>query len=357
MCWKVVAAGEALALPRFGAGSLLYGAKVHLETTEAFAVTAILIAMCFALEGIFSLCAKLFGSVKLKKGKISSPRVQENAFSGMDAGGLRITATGTARCPLPAAPAFLRVQNLSVSRGGKELFRSFSIGFETGKVTAIIAASGRGKTTLLDCIAGILVPAAGKIFLESPCSEHNPQNSFKTAYLFQEPLLLPWYTVSRNILLVGGRRATGSGDDYPRRFLEKTGLAGRLRAFPGELSGGERQRAALARAFCYPAPVLLMDEAFQSQDLPLKLSLMELAKSLLREETRAAILVTHDAREALCLADRILALSGEPLAVALDIAVPKPADGASISDCYIRPPDCLLNIEADILGVLSRDRK
>jgi ABC-type nitrate/sulfonate/bicarbonate transport system ATPase subunit len=331
MCWKAVAAGEVLALPRFGAGSLLYGAKVQLETTEVFAVTVVLIVLCFAFEGIFSLCAKAFGGTKRKKKTAHSP-------------------LPTTPCPLPSAPYRLRVQNLCVTRGGRELFRSFSVDFESGKVTAIIAASGRGKTTLLDCIAGILTPSSGRIFLDFPDSGLKPQNPFKTAYLFQEPLLLPWRTSGQNISLVGDGLS----------FLEKTGLASRASAFPHELSGGERQRAALARAFCYRAPVLLMDEAFQSQDLPLKLGLMELTQSLLREESRAAVLVTHDVREALCLADRILVLSGEPLAVARDIAVPKPRcdeRDAAISDRYVRLPDRLPAVEADILDVLSRDRR
>jgi ABC-type nitrate/sulfonate/bicarbonate transport system ATPase subunit/ABC-type nitrate/sulfonate/bicarbonate transport system permease component len=341
MCWKAVAAGEVLALPRFGAGSLLYGAKVHLETTEVFAVTAVLIVLCFAFEGIFSLCAKAFSCTKRKK-------------KTLPAGCLHIPTERT------TPPYRLRVQNLCVSRGGKELFRSFSVDFEAGKITAIIAASGRGKTTLLDCIAGILAPAAGRISLDYSGTGHTIQDSFKTAYLFQEPLLLPWRTIEQNIFLANGKRGSGGASDSARYFLEKSGLAARASAFPHELSGGERQRAALARAFCYPAPVLLMDEAFQSQDLPLKLVLMELAKSFLREESRAVILVTHDVREALCLAERILVLSGEPLVIALDIAVPKSECedcGAAISDRYVRLPDRLLAAEADILDALSRDRR
>jgi NitT/TauT family transport system ATP-binding protein len=139
--------------------------------------------------------------------------------------------------------------------------------------------------------------------------------------------------------------------------LAKTGLGDRLNAYPDELSGGERRRAALARAFAYPAPVLLMDEAFQSQDLPLKLALMHLTQTLLRDNPRTVILVTHDVREALCLADRILVLTGRPLIIARDIPVAAGMAGntAAITERYIHLPPELAAIEEGIFAALSSD--
>jgi NitT/TauT family transport system ATP-binding protein len=182
--------------------------------------------------------------------------------------------------------------------------------------------------------------------------------------LFQEPELLPWRTILRNVSLpLEGTVSEKEAKARATEFLAKTGLGTRLTAFPDELSGGEKRRAALARAFAFPAPVLLMDEAFQSQDLPLKLVLMRLAQTLLQDSPRTVILVTHDVREALCLADRILVLTGRPLAIARNIAVHSGRVGCpqfsekttAVTDCYIHLPPELAAIEEDIFAALGSD--
>jgi ABC-type nitrate/sulfonate/bicarbonate transport system ATPase subunit/ABC-type nitrate/sulfonate/bicarbonate transport system permease component len=333
LCWKVVAAGEVLTLPDYGAGTLLYSQKVRLETAGVFAVTVTLVVLCFVLEGVLSLPQGCLFRAK----KAGGPRA---AGTGRD-----FPAQGDSRVT-EGVP--LRVKGLRVRRGGRELFRDFSVDFAGGSVTAILAASGRGKTTLLDCVAGILTPDGGTILRGAEGQGDAPGG---VSYLFQDGQLLPWRTVLQNVALPAARPGA-----IPRAlaFLEKTGLSGRENAFPTELSGGERQRTALARAFCYPAPVLLMDEAFNSQDLPLKLALMDLTRSLLAQEPRTALLVTHDVREALCLADRILALTGEPLSIARDIPVPRSrAAPRSMADTYVRLPPELAPLEEDILDALG----
>jgi NitT/TauT family transport system ATP-binding protein len=241
----------------------------------------------------------------------------------------------------------LCIENLCVTRGTQELFRAFSVEFRANTVTVLIAASGRGKTTLLDCIAGILLPDSGRVYL-------GDTDAPKVAYLFQEPELLPWRTILRNASLpLEGTVSIKEAKAIAAEFLAKTGLGDRLNAYPDELSGGERRRAALARAFAYPAPVLLMDEAFQSQDLPLKLALMRLTQTLLQDNPRTVILVTHDVREALCLADRVLVLTGRPLTIARDISVA--AQSADITERYIHLPPELGIIEEDIFAALSSD--
>ena len=100
---------------------------------------------------------------------------------------------------------------------------------------------------------------------------------------------------------------------------------------PDELSGGQRQRAALARAFAYPAPLVLMDEPFQSLDLPLRLQLMDLLRELLLAEPRAVLMVTHDPREAIYLADRVAVLGRKPARVVLDEAIALPPEERAYS--------------------------
>jgi NitT/TauT family transport system ATP-binding protein len=98
-----------------------------------------------------------------------------------------------------------------------------------------------------------------------------------------------------------------SARERARYFLELAGLGDKIRSLPGELSGGQRQRVSLARAFAFPSPVILLDEPFQSQDIPLKLQLMDLVVTLLDRE-RLIIAVTHDPREAVYLGRRIMVL-------------------------------------------------
>lgn len=193
------------------------------------------------------------------------------------------------------------IQNLNVTYGDRVLYDGFSISFRDHAITAILGPSGCGKTTLLNSIAF-------------------GNNDFRTSYIFQEPRLLPWCSLEKNIMLVlegdpGLRR------ERAREYLAKVGLGRRAGDFPGRLSGGERQRAAIARAFSYPAPVLLMDEPFQSQDPLLKAQLIDLVKELQKEEKRTILAVTHDVREASALADHAIILNGCPVQVVLDIPV------------------------------------
>jgi len=208
----------------------------------------------------------------------------------------------------------MNIENLNVSFGQKIIYRDFSLAIADRTVTAILGPSGCGKTTLLNAIA-----------FSRP--------DIRTAYIFQEPRLLPWCTLEKNIALVlEGDNATKK--ERARGYLDKVGLGNRAGDYPSRLSGGERQRASIARAFSYPAPVLLMDEPFQSQDPALKVQLIDLVKRLQEEEMRTIIAVTHDVREAAALADRAVILGGRPVSVVLDIPV---------------GPD----FENDISGVLS----
>ncbi|MBO5137442.1 MAG: ATP-binding cassette domain-containing protein [Spirochaetaceae bacterium] len=233
------------------------------------------------------------------------------------------------------------VRNLCVTRGENNIFSDFNISFEHGKITVLLAPSGAGKTTLLDCIAGLLPVIQGNI--EAPK---------KISYLFQEPRLLPWCNLEKNVMLpLLNIMSKQEAQERTRFFLSKTNLQEKSKSFPFQCSGGQRQRCALARAFAYPSSVLLMDEAFQSQDLPLKLKLMELTESLLLEENRTVILVTHDVREAICIADRIVVFAGKPVQIKLDVSIKNRT--LSLHDCYMTPETERLEIEAALLNLLT----
>lgn len=195
----------------------------------------------------------------------------------------------------------MKIESLSVAYGRRVIYSGFSCEFREGSVTAILGQSGCGKTTLLNEIA-----FSGK-YPPSAC-------------IFQEPRLLPWRTLEKNIMLcldgpVHERR------ERARLYLDRVGLLDRAGEYPDRISGGERQRAAIARAFSFPAPILLMDEPFQSQDTGTKAQLMKLVLGLQEREKRTVLAVTHDVREAITLAERVIVLGDSPTQVVFDSPV------------------------------------
>ncbi len=202
----------------------------------------------------------------------------------------------------------LALESVEFSYGQELLFSGFSFSVELRGVHAVLGPSGCGQTTLLHLIAGLREPRAGSI-----------TGRPAVGYLFQEPRLLPWRTVAQNVEIpLASQFSAAEARARAARFLELVGLGGVGRSYPDELSGGQRQRAAMARAFAYPSPLILLDEPFQSLDLPLRLQLMDLFRNLLELEGRAGIMVTHDPREAIYLADRVAVIAGKPVRVVLD---------------------------------------
>jgi NitT/TauT family transport system ATP-binding protein len=209
-----------------------------------------------------------------------------------------------------------RVAELEKSYGGQAVLERLSLSFEEGSVTVVLGPSGCGKTTLLNVIAGI-APFEG--------GSRSGFEAARFSYAFQEPRLLPWLTARDNLLfaLKGAleeRKAAARADE----FLAVAGLSGAASRRPAELSGGMRQRLSLARAFAYPADILLLDEAFQSVDLKTKIDLMDAFLELWRREKPTVISVTHDIEEAVYLADRVVALSPRPARVLDDFRIEVP---------------------------------
>jgi NitT/TauT family transport system ATP-binding protein len=202
----------------------------------------------------------------------------------------------------------INVENLSFGYSEKAIFNGLSAEFdELERPLVILGPSGSGKTTLLKLLGGLLKPLSGEInFSDAMKTESGTPAA---AFMFQEPRLLPWLSVLENIRIplekVFGKEEAKA---RARNFLSLVSLEEKEKVFPGELSGGQAQRISMARAFAWPAPVLLMDEPFQSLDIPLRINLMDLTLSLLEKEKRLLIMVTHDPREAVYMAGRIIVL-------------------------------------------------
>jgi NitT/TauT family transport system ATP-binding protein len=229
----------------------------------------------------------------------------------------------------------------------KPLFEGLSLTLGAENPTVILGPSGCGKTTLLRLMAGLLKPRSGEIRLGLSPGE-SPPGAFPVSFVFQEPRLLPWYRVLENVMLPLNRSlGREEAEARARHFLGLVSLEDKIRAYPRELSGGQQQRVSMARAFAYPAPLILLDEPFQSLDIPLRLELMDLLLDLLSRERRRAVAVTHDPREALYLGERVLVLARPPGGIVLDKAVP-PRSRKGF------PPIGLGGLEAALLGSLAR---
>lgn len=193
----------------------------------------------------------------------------------------------------------IEIKNLTKKYGDLTVYENFNLELEEDKITCILGESGCGKTTLLNCIA-CLTEYVGEI------------PKVKCSYIFQTPRLVPNLTVAGNLRLIC------KNEEAVNNILEKVRLTDKKNAYPVELSGGQAQRVAIARAFLFDSDFILMDEPFSSLDLKLKKEISELFIEIQRGSGRGALFVTHDADEALEVADRILVLSGGN--IVLDVA-------------------------------------
>jgi ABC-type nitrate/sulfonate/bicarbonate transport system ATPase subunit len=194
------------------------------------------------------------------------------------------------------------------------LLENFNLHVEPGGFVCLVGASGIGKTTLLKLFAGLLKPQAGEI----------RRATSRIGYVFQEPRLLPWCTAEDNIAL-GMHAYKWSQEDLKRRLAE---LISRLKLqdyrlhYPSQLSGGMSQRVAIGRAFAIEPDLLLMDEPFSALDEHLKQQMRTMLKRLIQWQACTTVFVTHDIKEAMLLADRIIVLRGQPCRIEKEFWIP-----------------------------------
>ena len=193
-----------------------------------------------------------------------------------------------------------------------------SIDLQPGEFVCIVGASGSGKSTLLNVLAGLETASSGRFEVHG-----------RVALMFQEAALFPWLTASQNVELALELRGVKPRSERMRQaldLLERLHLHGFERRRPHELSGGMKQRVALARALAQDADVLLMDEPFGSVDAITRDLLHEELVRLWRASSLTILFVTHNAREAVRLGDRVLVFTSRPGRVAheLKIDLPRP---------------------------------
>jgi NitT/TauT family transport system ATP-binding protein len=187
-----------------------------------------------------------------------------------------------------------------------------SLDVAAGEFVCLVGASGCGKTTLLNLIAGLDRPAAGTIEIAE-----------RPALLFQDAALFPWLTVERNVELALRLRNVPRGERATRvaELLDTVRLEGFADKRPHELSGGMRQRVALARALAQESSVLLMDEPFGALDAITRDVLHDELERVWVTTGVTILFVTHNVREAVRLGDRVLVLSSRPGRVVAEFPV------------------------------------
>lgn len=195
-----------------------------------------------------------------------------------------------------------KAERISKSFGELKVFQDLTLEFPDGKITAILGPSGCGKTTILKLMAGL----AG-------ADEGNVISTKRVGFLFQEPRLLPWLNIYQNLKFVLEDKVPARKmDSVIKNSLHAVGLGEYYDYYPRQLSGGMKQRAAMARAFSYPAELLLMDEPFKSLDLKTRFQLISDFLRLWIRKPNTVVVVTHDVKEAVWLGDRISVLSARP---------------------------------------------
>jgi sulfonate transport system ATP-binding protein len=242
----------------------------------------------------------------------------------------------------PQQPIAVRLRGVAKCFGALMVLRGIDLDIPSGQFVAIVGRSGCGKSTLLRLLAGLDTPNAGHIGIGRDDGAPDEQ----VRLMFQEPRLLPWARVRRNVE-VG---LTGAEDAPARRrlardALARVGLAEREDDWPAVLSGGQKQRVALARALVSRPRLLALDEPLGALDALTRIDMQALIEEVWRVQRFTAVLVTHDVAEAVTLADRVLVLEDGRITADVTVEISRPRRKGDAEAAHIegRILDHLLN--------------
>ena len=183
----------------------------------------------------------------------------------------------------------INIKNLYKKYGDLAVFENFNLSIKKGKITCVLGESGSGKTTLLNCVSRL--------------TDYNGEiDEIECSYAFSKPNLFPNLKAMDNLLLVNNDVA------QVEDCLKEFGILEKKDSYPRGLSNGQAQRVSLARAILYNKPLLLLDEPFSSLDIGLKYRLIELIKKRQQIDKNTILMVTHDIKEAVTIADRIVVI-------------------------------------------------
>jgi len=232
--------------------------------------------------------------------------------------------------------SFVQFENVSLSyaEGGPLAIEDIDLEVKEGEFVAVVGPSGCGKSTLMKLISGLRPPSNGYVYVDGR-EVGGPLKIVGMA--FQNSNMLPWRTTLQNVMLpleiVEPHRSKlkkekAAYEEQARALLAKVGLAGFEDKFPWELSGGMQQRASICRALIHQPRLLMLDEPFGALDAFTREELWCMLRDLWQQQPFTVILVTHDLREAVFLADTVYVMSKRPgrILVRREIELPRPRD-------------------------------
>ena len=226
----------------------------------------------------------------------------------------------------------LHINNLSHNYGEGLVFKDVSLHLQPQQLLTILGESGCGKTTLLRDIAGLQTPTTGEIQIHNKCVFSDTKSidispaKRGVGLVFQEYALFPALTVSQNIVF--GLHNVNNNEKKKRleELLEGMGIVDIRHRFPHEISGGQQQRVALARSMAPRPKLILLDEPFANLDQPRTQQLFLDIKNMLQEINAAAILITHDHKDALTFSDKIAVFEKKPKGPAYFAQIDSPSN-------------------------------
>jgi ABC-type nitrate/sulfonate/bicarbonate transport system ATPase subunit len=218
-------------------------------------------------------------------------------------------------------PVKLQVENVRHAFGATPALASTSLEVREGEFVSLVGPSGCGKSTLFNIVSGLIQPSEGRVLLEG---RDVTGSTGHVGYMLQKDLLLPWRTVTGNIVL--GASLTGRATKRDRAeaiaLAARYGLGEFVDHYPHALSGGMRQRVALMRTLAVHKDVMLLDEPFGALDSQTRLRMQQWLLDVWANEGRTVLFITHDVDEAIFLSDRVLVMSARPGHIRAEFAVP-----------------------------------
>ena len=219
----------------------------------------------------------------------------------------------------------LIIDNVEVRFGETPALAQTSLEVADGEFVTLVGPSGCGKTTLMNVISGLQKPTAGRVLMDGTDIAGRPGH---VGYMFQKDLLIPWRTVTGNIVLGAALtgRARGADRAAARNLAARYGLGDFVDHYPHALSGGMRQRVALMRTLAFHKDILLLDEPFGALDAQTRLEMQQWLLEVWADSGRTVLFITHDVDEAVFLADRVVVMSARPgrIQAIHEVAVPRP---------------------------------
>ena len=263
--WRAIIMGEVLAQPIHGIGTAMKQAQSFINISEVIAWTVVAVAISYLFEYIVRLIQKINIESKLPKAS------EFKYYKSIQSSDIKT----------------IKLVNVKKQFNPNIVFDSLDLEFDSSALNCLKGSSGRGKTTLLKLISGILQPNSGEIILG---------NEFSLAYSFQDLRLLPWLTVTENIGYVM-HQAQLHKQEISNRIaflLEKMELSDYAHKYPHQLSGGQQQRVVLARALAAQSDILLLDEPLTGLDSDLKIRILDFISEWMKAYRPLVIWATHE---------------------------------------------------------------